>query len=196
MTTLHAHDTMTTNDKAGSVVELRTRSRPADEELVRQGFDAIYAVYVPYVASIGHKLLGRPEEVEDLVQDVFVQVLLHLDQLEEPAALRGWLGMITTRKALGRLRKRNLRRLVGLDDYEGYVNARYQGVTPHDSALLSEVFAYLDGLPARTRIIWCWSHLAGKNNPEIAKLCGCSVATVKRGLASARALLAQEFGDD
>ena len=46
-------------------------------------------------------------EVDDLVQDVFVEVLRGLKRLREPAAFKGWLAQITVRTATRRLRQRN-----------------------------------------------------------------------------------------
>jgi len=187
--------TRSVDDQVNNVVELTGRRDRTAHEIVSRGFDAVYDAYVPYVAAVGHKLLGRPEEVEDLVQDVFIEVLRSLHKLEKPGAIKGWLATIATRKAMRRLKRRKLRRFVGLDDYEGYVNATYEGVTAEQSALLGEVFARLDEFPALWRIIWSLKHLEGKNNVEIADMCDVSVTTVKRHLASTRQLLKEVFDD-
>lgn len=177
------------------VIQLDQRRPSSDEELVRRGFDAIYRAYLPYVAGIGHRLLGRPHEVEDLIQDVFMEIHQNLHQLKEPNALKGWLATITTRKALRRLKRRKLKMWVGLDDYRGYDTLSYEGLSAEDEVLLGQVFKQLDELPAQWRVIWSLSHLEGKTNAEIAQLCDCSITTVKRHLASARELLREVFNE-
>ena len=166
--------------------------RGCDEELVRLGFDAIYEAYLPYVAAIGCKLLGRPEEVDDLIQDVFVQVLRRLGTLENPKALKGWIGKIATRRASRKLRWRTLRRTVGLDDHEAYTQVRYEGLDAEEHAMIAQVFRWLDEMPARWRIIWVFKHFEGKTIDEIAHLCDCSAMTVKRDLAKARQLIKEK----
>jgi DNA-directed RNA polymerase specialized sigma24 family protein len=38
-------------------------------------FDALYRRYAPYVAAIAARILGRDHELDDLVQDAFVNAL-------------------------------------------------------------------------------------------------------------------------
>src|SRR4051794_31854340 len=68
--------------------------------------DAAFRAHAAFVASVALRVLGRPSEVEDLVQDVFLCALPRLRGLREPAALRGWLAVITARLARRRLRNR------------------------------------------------------------------------------------------
>ena len=181
-----------------NVIDLNARRRapPTDEDLIARGFEAVYRAYVAYVAGIGHRLLGRPDEVEDLVQDVFVEVHLHLHKVKQAGALKGWLATITTRKALRRLKRRKLKRMIGLDDHPGYAQLRHEGLSADQEVLLTQVFSKLDDLPPLWRVMWILSHLEGKQNAEIAQLCDCSVTTVKRHLASARELLREVFGHE
>ena len=54
-------------------------------------FDALFRRYSPYVASIGLRLLGRDDELDDLVQDVFLEAHRGLPRLPRPARSRaGW----------------------------------------------------------------------------------------------------------
>ena len=61
---------------------------PALAELFRR--------YAPYVATIASKLLGRDDgELDDLVQDVFIEAHRGLGQLRDAHAAKGWLARIT-----------------------------------------------------------------------------------------------------
>jgi RNA polymerase sigma-70 factor (ECF subfamily) len=68
--------------------------------------DAAFRAQAGFVASIALRVLGRPSEVDDLVQDVFLCVLPRLGDLRDPSSLRGWLAVITARLARRRLRSR------------------------------------------------------------------------------------------
>jgi RNA polymerase sigma-70 factor, ECF subfamily len=59
--------------------------------------DPIFRQYAGYVATIGFKVLGRSDELDDFVQEVFIEALRGLRQLREPGALKGWLARITVR---------------------------------------------------------------------------------------------------
>ena len=85
--------------------------------------DSAFRAYSRYVAAIGFRLLGRSDEVEDLVQDVFVRASRGLGALREPGALKGWLATVTVRVAQRRLRSRRLLhvlRLEGEYDYSSW----------------------------------------------------------------------------
>src|SRR3954447_14241879 len=82
----------------------------------RTDASSIFRRYSPYVAAIALRLLGRDDDVDDVVQDVFLASLRGLTALRDPAAIRGWLATVTVRTTRRRLRMRRLRAMVGLDD--------------------------------------------------------------------------------
>ncbi|MET0388005.1 MAG: sigma-70 family RNA polymerase sigma factor [Polyangiales bacterium] len=161
----------------------------------REPFDVLYRRYAPYVASIAVRLIGRDTELDDLVQDVFIEVLRGLDKLREPAAFKGWLAQITVRTAMRRLRQRNLRRALHLPDvpadYEALSN---DTATPEQRALVAHVYRVLDRLPARTRVIWIVRNVLGEPLHHVAELVDCSLSTVQRRLLEAQALIDREVG--
>ena len=138
-----------------------SEAAPIDEA---RDVDAPYRRYAAYVAGVAVRLLGRDGEVDDLVQDVFVQALRGISQLREPAAIKGWLAKVTVRLAVQRLK-----------------------------LLLARVYGVLDRMPARTRVIWSLRHVLGESLQSICELTGCSQSTVQRRLREAEAQLAEEL---
>jgi RNA polymerase sigma-70 factor, ECF subfamily len=153
--------------------------------------DQAYALYVPYVAKLALRLLGRPDEVDDLIQDVFVIATERFASLRDQAALRGWLAGITVNTAVRRLRKRRLRRLVSLDQGGQADLAPFLGeaATAEHHRLLSEIFTALDRVPAAERVAWSLRVLEDEPMEVVARLCGCSVSTAKRRVAAAQNVL-------
>src|SRR5262249_55911540 len=82
--------------------------------------DAAFRAHAGFVAGVALRVLGRPSEVDDLVQDVFLRVLPRLGDLREPAAVRGWLAVITARLARRRLRSRRWRIWLGVGSDHDY----------------------------------------------------------------------------
>src|SRR5690348_13558322 len=68
-------------------------------------FRTIFERYSHYVATIAFRLLGRNDEVDDVVQDVFLQVHRRLSTIR-PDAVKGWLAVVTVRATRRRLRRR------------------------------------------------------------------------------------------
>src|SRR5215467_10657832 len=76
--------------------------------------DGAFRAHAGFVATVALRVLGRPSEVDDLVQDVFLRVLPRLGDLREPSALRAWLAVITARLARRRLRSRRWKIWLGV----------------------------------------------------------------------------------
>lgn len=170
---------------------------PTAAELQPERFDALYLRFAPYVASIAIRLLGRDAEVDDLVQDVFIEVLRGLSRLREPAAFKGWLGQITVRKATRRLRQRNLRRALHLPDGPvDYEALAAPGASVEQRTLLAHVYRVLDGLPARTRVIWILRNVLDEPLHAVAAWTECSQSTVQRRLLDAQAVIDRELLHD
>jgi RNA polymerase sigma factor (sigma-70 family) len=89
--------------RRASDAELIARCRHGDEtawlELVR-GF----APYVHAITVRGYRL--SEDDAEDVFQEVFLRIWTHLDQLRSDDAVRPWIGQLTRRISIDRLRSR------------------------------------------------------------------------------------------
>jgi RNA polymerase sigma-70 factor (ECF subfamily) len=146
------------------------------------------------VATVALRILGRREEADDLVQDVFLRAHRGISRLREPTALRAWLTTVTVRLARRRLRGRRFKLLLGIDQSYDYSAIADASVGPEDIAILADVYRALDRLPVAERLAWSLRHLDGERLERVAELCGCSLATVKRRISSAHARLLEETG--
>lgn len=150
---------------------------------------AAFRRYAPYVAKIGMRVMGRREEIDDFVQDVFLSVHRNLHSLREPAALKGWLAKLAVHEATRRLKRRKLRAWLGIGSAHEYADVADAAASPEQRVLLSHVFATLDGVAASDRVAWSLRHIEGETMERVAELCGCSLSTAKRRVASAEAVL-------
>ncbi|HKP58988.1 MAG TPA: sigma-70 family RNA polymerase sigma factor [Polyangiales bacterium] len=150
---------------------------------------SIYRRYAPYVAKIGMRILGRREEIEDFVQDVFVTVHKNLASLREPGAIKSWLATLAVHAATRRLKRHKLRRWFGLDAAPDYTDVADAEASPEQRALLAGVFHLLDALSAEDRVAWTLRYIEGETMPRVAALCECSLSTAKRRVASAELAL-------
>jgi RNA polymerase sigma-70 factor (ECF subfamily) len=153
----------------------------------------LFRSHAHYVAAIAHRLLGRDQDVDDTVQEVFLIAIRGHSAIRDAAAVRGWLARVTVRVARRRLRARRVRDLFGLDEAPVYERIADGGASPEQRALLMQVYAKLDRLPADARIAWVLRHIEGERLEDVAALCGCSLATAKRRIAQAESLLDQVF---
>jgi RNA polymerase sigma-70 factor, ECF subfamily len=152
-------------------------------------FDAVFRRYSPYVARIALRLLGNDSEVDDLVQDVFIEAHHGLASLREPGALGGWLARICVRRATRRLRRRRLLSLLSLDGVAERDLPFDVSASPEERAEVVRLYRRLDKLPAEERVAWLLRHVEGESLEDMVQLCACSKSTVQRRLRSAETRL-------
>jgi RNA polymerase sigma-70 factor (ECF subfamily) len=157
--------------------------------------DGAFRAHARYVGAIALRILGRPEDVEDVVQEVFLDAHQRLPTLRDPAALKGFLATLTVRKSVRLLRRRGMRRFFGFDDGFDYTQLADSNASPDERALVAQVYRLLDELPAEQRSAWVLRYVEGEKVERVAELCGCSLATAKRRIAAAHASLYGELGD-
>ncbi len=155
-------------------------------------FDQVFRRYAPYVARVAARLLGRDGEVDDLVQDVFLEAHRGLGSVREPSALGGWLARICVRRATRRLRRRRLLSWLSLESVREGDLPLSGGVSAEQRAEAAQLYRALDRLPAEQRVAWLLRHVEGETLPAMVELCGCSQSTVQRRLRLAESHLARE----
>jgi RNA polymerase sigma-70 factor (ECF subfamily) len=184
-------------------VSTRSGSGPTDAALVlgaRAGEDwareALFRRYAPMVNGLAYRVMGRDEDVDDVVQESFVHALNGLERLIEPQAFAGWLARIVVRTASKTLRRRRLLRRLGLrrtTEEPIDLDALIGRSTPPDVAAdLHSVYALLERLPVEQRIALILRRVEQLGLEEIAAAMGLSLATVKRRLSDAEASLARK----
>lgn len=155
----------------------------------------IFQRYARYVARIGLRLLGRESDVDDLIQEVFLAAFRQREQLRDAGATKSWLATIAVRTARRQLRRRRLRQFVGLDTGVPALELRDPGMSPERRALLARIYEILDAMQVEQRLAWTLRYVEGEKLEQVAERCGCSLATAKRRIAAAHALLQAEISD-
>jgi RNA polymerase sigma-70 factor, ECF subfamily len=145
----------------------------------------LFRRYAPYVATIGIRLLGRDDELDDLVQEVFIEAYRGFHQLRSPDAVKAWLARITVRRATRRLRRRRVRSFFSLEALPSDAKLVDDGATPEEKAQIASTYRMVERIPVRQRVVWVLKHVEGETLDSIATLCHISKATVQRRLRAA-----------
>ncbi len=157
--------------------------------------ERVFREHSPYVARLCARILGRESDVDDAVQDVFVEAWRGLGAVRDENALRGWLATIAVRVSSKRLRRQRawawfLRR----KDEHHEVPAT--GASPETLATLRALYKHLAALTVDERVAWTLRHMEQASLDEIAEQTGRSLATTKRRIARAEAYLTKVLGPD
>src|SRR6266545_1315174 len=74
-----------------------------------QAFNQVVVAYRKRILGTISRLIGRPEDVEDVAQEVFLRLFFSLDQLRTPEVFEPWLYRLTVNAAYDYLRKQRRR---------------------------------------------------------------------------------------
>lgn len=164
-------------------------------ERVRQGddraFATLYSRHARYIAGVIYGIIGDDEDLDDLVQEVFTTAAEHLKGLKEPAYFRTWLVKITIRHARRRSARRKRQRLM----HFWASHERETSYDPRDRHLPMELVEAMEHVPTRLLLPWFLQRLEGRSLGEVTEVCGASLATVKRRIARAEAILRGKLDD-
>ena len=149
----------------------------------------LYKRFAPYVAAIASRILGRETEVEDVVQDVFIAALSGLKKRDQLLQAKSWFATVTVRSSMRKLRVRSLWNVFDLAEPPQYERLADATAGPEERRMVAEVYRALDDVSAKERVAWVLRHVQGESLEETALLCGCSLATAKRRIAAAHAVV-------
>lgn len=166
-------------------------------ELVHRHQDRVY--------SLTCRMLGDPQEAEDVSQDVFVSVHRHLLRFRGECRLSTWIYRITRNHCLNRLKRRANEKIArdaafrdGGDGAEGFAVERPPN--PDQAMVAAEerarVQAALERLEPMHRMLVVLRDLEGMSYEDLARIAELPVGTVKSRLHRARAALARLLEDD
>ncbi len=169
---------------------------PSDAELLdglcvrdEQAITVMYRRYARYVANVAYRMLGSEDEVEDVVQHVFLELVRTAERIYGPESLKSFLLALTSRQVSRRLTRRW--RAYRLRSALELVLPRRSD--PRDLADVDELYTALGQLSPELRVPWTLHHIEGQSLPETAQACEVSLATVKRRIARAEQLLGRRF---
>src|SRR4030095_11760390 len=97
--------------------ELIQSARAGDDA----AFNQVVSAYRKRILGTIARLIGRPEDVEDVAQDVFLRLYFSLDQLRTPEVFEPWLYRLTVNAAydyLRRQKRRNESRMSDLSEQQ------------------------------------------------------------------------------
>jgi len=173
----HRHALSRLRDARTRARRARGSAQPGDEAAL----EALYRAFETPVYNLVRRILRRPEDAEDVLQETFLEVVRNIKQYRGEGYLWGWIRRIATTKALMRIRREQVRETESLDEEPGKPGM-------HIAANLDLERAF-DRLSETSRAV-VWLHdVEGYTHEEIADQMGKTVSFSKSQLARAHARL-------
>jgi len=165
----------------------------------RAEFARLVDEYSSPIYRLGLRMLGNPQDAEDVLQNTFINALTHIQNFEGRSSLATWLYRIAANEALMMIRKKKPE--VNLDDVEGGDEDEDLKPTqfvdwsalPEDELLSGESKKFLDEtirtLPESLRIVFLLRDVEGLSIKETADTLNLTETNVKTRLLRARMAL-------
>lgn len=142
--------------------------------------------YHPIAAAFLRKLGVRDADLEDALQDVFLQMFHYLSSFRGDAQLKTWLYRLCVTQARKTRRRARVSALLGRVLSIQPIASLTSDAAWCESEARKRVAAALDGLSDSERAVFVLYEMEGVPGKTIAEIVGCPEATVWRRLHYAR----------
>jgi RNA polymerase sigma-70 factor (ECF subfamily) len=178
-------------------------------ELVKraQGGDAVafkelVLAYRKRILGTIARLIGHPDDVEDVGQEVFLRLYFSLDQLRAPEVFEPWLYRLTVNAAydyLRRLRRRNESRMADLSEQQvakadALAGSKVGKEVEEQGRVKETVEALLKSVSEEDRILLTLKEVEGLSLKELEKVYHVNENAIKVRLFRARQRVLKSLG--
>jgi RNA polymerase sigma-70 factor (ECF subfamily) len=146
----------------------------------KKAMDDLYAFYYPRLYSFSKKILKVEDDINDILQDVFVKIWLNRKKINSVETFNSYIFTITKNAIITCFREKTRNR-----DYELKVRQAATGkefiieTELEYQDLKEKVDALIEKLPEKRKQVYILSREKGLSNAEIAEQLGISVKTVE-----------------
>ena len=184
-------------------------TRKTDTELVKGVMNGEESCFVELVEKYGSKVVNlamritrNQEDAEDVLQEVFITVFKKLESFQHKAQFSSWLYRVAMNSSFMKIRSRNRRRTVSIEDVEPTIKHNWVGTRTemYDVDFMSSrhelraaIEAAVEKLPEDYRAIFILRDIDGLSNEAVGKVLQLSVPAVKSRLHRSRLMMRQEL---
>lgn len=159
-----------------------------------QAFTTLFRRYSLSMGLVANKILQNETARQDVMQEVFIKIWLHREELPQVENLPAWLKKVTLNECLMYLRKNAAydKRLAGL----AFPQAEDEKVsqTIGFKELQKKIRDFIDTLPEQRRTIYELNRVEGLNAKEIAEKLNLSHGHVRNSLSSTIKSIREHLG--
>ena len=152
----------------------------------------LFERYSPVVMGIAIRYLQNFADAEDLVQETFIKIFLHIKDLRDSQQLDPWVRRIATHTILDFLRSRSACPEYLSLDGNTYDTADIQQ-TFSNHIDTEDLLKILQELPEKHRIVFNLCAIDGYSYEEVSRMLNCPQATVRSCYFRAKKILSEKL---
>lgn len=172
-----------------ALTDLVARARAGDD----LAFQQLVTTWQRRVLNTVARILGRPDDAEDVAQEVFVRLYFSLDKLREPAQFQPWLYRLITNASIDYLRrhKRSRLRMSDLSDQQVFAADSAQALSraaedDQRQRMRDHAEHVLSAVPVKDRMLLTLKEVEGLSVKELCSIYNVSEESIKVRLFRAR----------
>jgi RNA polymerase sigma-70 factor (ECF subfamily) len=184
-------------------------TRKTDIQLVEGVTNGEESCFVELVERYGSKVFNlamritrNQEDAEDVLQEVFITVFKKVASFQHKAQFSSWLYRVAMNSSFMKIRSRNRRRTVSIEDVEPSIRQNWVGTrtemfdvdfmsSRHE--LRAAIEAAVERLPEDYRAIFILRDIDGLSNEAVSRVLQLSVPAVKSRLHRSRLMMRQQL---
>ncbi len=170
-----------------TVVEEVAEQRARDA--VKLDFNTLYRDYKSKVYGTVTHVVGRTDEIDDIVQTVFLEIHRSIPKYKGQSKLSTWIYRIAVNVALQYIRKRKRRKVfLFFKDEERNAEQLAVDLRPRYESrdLMKRLCLHLEKISEKKRVVFVLHELEGLPVDKVAEICDVPVNTVRSRLHAAR----------
>ncbi len=167
-----------------------------------KAFKKVFAIYYPRLEKYAGYFIANPQEAEDIVQDVFVQVLENHETIKTDSNFDSYLFTLVRNRCLNVLKKqmaeKNYIDKIQINSEELY-NISFgmdEDFLSMEKLLHEQLEKIIEEMPERCQSAFCLKWKEGKKIREIADIMGISTTMVDKHLAKGMEMVRQKMTSD
>jgi RNA polymerase sigma-70 factor (ECF subfamily) len=163
-------------------------------------FEELLNRYGSKVLNLALRITRNQEDAEEILQDVFITVFTKVGSFEHKSQFSSWLYRVTMNSSFMKIRARNRRRAVYLEDIDSTTRQNWVGnrTEMFDVDFMSSrhelrhaIETAIQDLPEEYRAIFILRDIDGLSNEAVSRVLQLSVPAVKSRLHRSRLLMRQ-----
>lgn len=177
--------------------ELIQKARAGDDA----AFNRVVTAYRKRIFCTVARLIGRPEDVEDVAQEVFLRLYYSLDQLRTPEVFEPWLYRLTVNASYDYLRKQRRRNEARMSDLseqqvmmaDAAAGGRNNSEQQRQRQVKELMDTLLDSISKEDRTLLMLKEVEGLSIKELEQIYGVKENALKVRLFRARQRVLKAF---
>lgn len=153
----------------------------------KEAFDKLYEKYKTMAIHTAYLITGNPADSEDITQETFVKVWLHIRELKNDSGFKPWMMQILVRTAyrVGRKHKREIpdEEVIGRTENRTNPSLLDKAIQLEEAEIIT---AAVKALPIKLKTVVVLYYYDSLTVKEIAEMLGVMEGTVKSRLHTAR----------